>query len=290
MRVDPSRVAIAEVRGGVAATESASNRGASVPLGPIGAIERPATSLPSSTRTPLSLRVELATGAVPSGADYADRVLREIEARVQRGQAARVVFDLDNTAFDTRPRTLAALRSFDASNGTSYFARLTNDQVERDGGATATALGLAPDIVARVASHWERTFWDGRNFVHDEAVPEVAELAWRAKRAGAEVVYLTGRIEALRRPSVEALEREGFPSADNVVLKPDLSVKTHAFKAQWLSNAKDHGVFVGWYLTDSGREIEGMLQHRPDLPCVRVDHPLGRDGGSKLTVPVLALG
>ncbi len=252
-------------------------------------LEKP-SALPISTksRSPLELRVQLSSGVVPSGAAYCEKVIREMEARTRRGEKSVVVFDLDNTSFDTRPRTLAALVKFDEQNGTSYFDQLQNDQVGRDGRETATGLGLPPDVVAKVASFWDKEFWDGRSFAHDVPIKEVMDLAWRAQKAGAQIVYLTGRIEALRAPSVDELARGGFPNPDNVVLKPDLSVKTHAFKAEWLDRAAQ-SAFLGWYLSDSGREIEGILSNRDALPCVRVDHPLGRDGSGAEPVPVLSV-
>ncbi len=255
-------------------------------------LQRAPARLPADARDLLSLRARPQIGA-PRLADgridgnrFCDNVLSEIRRRVRLDPNTRavVVFDLDNTLFDTRCRTLAVLRAFDAEHQTSYFSRLTISEIGWDGGVTAKALGLSESVAAAVHTFWDQHFWSGSFFEHDQVMPALADLAQQAQAAGAQVYYLSGRIDALRGPSRAQILAAGLPlnSEEHLVLKPDLGTRTSPFKADWLLNLEESGAFVGWFATDSRREIEDMIrlegarQGQSDLPCVHVEHPLQR--------------
>ena len=111
---------------------------------------------------------------------------------------------------------------------------------------------------------------------------DLAKRPHEARRAGAEVHYLTGRIEALRGPSRGQIERAGLPLASerHLHLKPDLAAKTGPFKAEVLLEARAAGAFIGWFATDSVREVdeiraeERQRGQQAALPALFVAHPL----------------
>lgn len=220
---------------------------------------------------------------LPCAMAYCSAALAEIR-RIKAADPGRrcvVFFDLDNTLFETRARTLHVLRLWDEAHGTSHFAALDLADVGWDGKATCEALGLSA-IADDVQTFWDDAFWSGAHFDRDLVMTDLAKLACEAERAGAEVHYLTGRIEALRGPSRGQIERAGLPLASDrhLHLKPDLDTRTSPFKAEVLHATMASGTFVGWFATDSVREVDELRAEEAakgrgtNVPALFVAHAL----------------
>lgn len=252
-------------------------------------LAKPAVLTPTST-TVLGLMAQQAQQAhgvtgpeIPTvdGVAFVDNVLREIR-RLRRDQPhirPVVVFDLDNTIFETRTRTLTGLHDFDAKNGTTHFAGLTLDDVGKDGKHTALARGLGEADVAAVHAHWLDWFWQGDHFLEDQVFTRVEKLVKEASAAGAEVVYLTGRVN--HAATLAQLQAAGLPDADaeHLLCKPAVGANTGAFKGEWLrAQLEDPSVFLGWFLTEGRRDIQTVQAHDARIPCVRLGYVHEREG------------
>ncbi|MEW5850891.1 MAG: HAD family acid phosphatase [Myxococcota bacterium] len=233
------------------------------------------------------------TAPVASPADgiaFCHAALKDIRERTARGEKVRVVFDLDNTLFDTRVRTVAVAHAYDKARGTSHFANLRVEDVGRDGKHTAERMGLPANVVEDFRAFWDKGFWDGANMVHDTPMPHMAALAHAAKSAGAEIVYLTGRVTALHEASLAQLVRAGLPDgdADNLYCKPGLGMRTAPFKEQMMEAWQQQGIHIAFFVTEGRRDIAHLQKEAPTVPCVLLDDPLER-GGTELhaDTPVL---
>lgn len=207
-----------------------------------------------------------------TGQAFVQTALVDIRQRAARGELVRVVFDLDNTLFDTRARTLAAAKAFDAHNGTRHFAAATLDSMGRDGRATAAAMGLDPDTAAAFGAFWDQAFWSADNLQHDLPIDATVKLARQAKAAGAQVVYLTGRVADLHDASMAQLVAHGLPDADaaHLFCKPDVSVRTAPFKTDLLNSWATQG-HVAWFVTEGRRDIHHVQDNAPNIPCLLLD-------------------
>lgn len=223
------------------------------------------------------------TDGPPCAMAYCSAALAEIR-RIKAADPGRrcvVFFDLDNTLFETRARTLHVLGLWDAAHGTSHFAGLELAHVGWNAQETCEALGLSA-IADDVQTFWDDAFWSGVHFDRDLVMTDLAKLARDAELAGAEVHYLTGRIDALRDASRGQLERAGLPLASDrhLHLKPDLDTRTSPFKAEVLHATMASGAFVGWFATDSVREVDELREEEsakgrgPQVPALFVAHPL----------------
>jgi hypothetical protein len=214
-----------------------------------------------------------------------------IEAILTRSTpAARyVVFDIDNTVADTRYRTLRVARDFDALHGSAHFHGLELAQVGLDGRSTALALGLAEPVISAFEAYWcsDRGFWCGDCFEADRPLQPVASIARRAAAVGCEVVWLTGRVASLREPTLRWLSSHALP-ARALVCKPDLTVRTASFKASYFATHPQLGR-VGFFMTESARDIAAVQAAAPALPCVWVDFPCRDAERVDLGVPVLSV-
>jgi len=214
---------------------------------------------------------------VIDGRAWCTATLRRVRAWTRRGERTRIAFDIDNTLVDTRARTLAIARRFDARRGTRHFERLTLAGVGLDAVETCRALGLGAGPTAEFDEVWRREFWESRNFRHDQPLARTIALARRASDAGADVVYLTGRIEALAEASRRQLRALGLPGADaaHVVCKPSLAVRTAPFKAARLGGWLEDGWRVGFFFTEGRSDVSHVQATLPQLDCVLLDCSLG---------------
>ncbi|MBK6683976.1 MAG: hypothetical protein IPG45_05840 [Deltaproteobacteria bacterium] len=277
-----------------------------------GTVQKAAVLLPEAVRQPgdLPLHKPLAPGArqalalradpniTPSlpdgrldGVAYARAVLAEIR-RIKEKEPHRrcvVIFDLDNTLFETRARTRAVLKAFDPIT----FANLPLEKIGWNAEETCHNL-QRPELAAAAQAHWAEAFWDGANFGHDLLMEVMAELAQEAASAKAEIFYLSGRIEDLREASRAQLLAAELPLASeaHLVLKPSMEVRTSPFKAEWLLELEASGAFIGWFATDSHKEIREIGAHEQaaqgdaDLPLLLVEHPLTRPAPDDGRTPV----
>jgi hypothetical protein len=205
------------------------------------------------------------TSVTSSGARFMLSRLRELPRRPR----ARCVFDLDNTLFDTRHRTLALARAFDREHETTCFARLTLARVGRDAAQTCERARMSLETSEHFQREWLEGFWRAENFALDRPIPSMIRWVWRAREAGAEIVFLTGRLRRYRRATLDQLERAGlrFVRAGDVRHKPRLSLRTTDFKARALAEILRDG-FLGWYVTESRREIGFLQAALPGAPLV----------------------
>jgi hypothetical protein len=224
---------------------------------------------------------------VVDGTAWVRAQLGRLADQVKAGTPVKVVFDLDNTVMDTRHRTLFCAQEFDRRAGTTYFAHATVDDMAGNGHDTAVALHVPPAVVDQFAMLWDELFWAPESLAHDHPIGSMVQLAQQAQAIGAEVIYLTGRVEGLHDASVAQLRAAGLDVRDDdVICKPDLAARTAPFKAGVLHELGKSAT-LGFFVTEGRRDLAVLHDALPDLPLLRLDCSL-EDGGVALPqVPVL---
>jgi hypothetical protein len=180
-----------------------------------------------------------------SSADQSS-LLRAVVARCRHDANApvpAVVFDLDGTLMDNRPRTCAILRELAETLRTrepaiaerlatakpEQLAYLLSDSLER--------LGVhKTDLVAEVQAFWRERFFADHHLQFDVEVAGAVAFARACYEAGGVLVYLTGRdLPLMGIGSFKSLRDLGFPigvPGTELVLKPDASMPDEAFKRE----------------------------------------------------------
>ncbi|MBX7098083.1 MAG: HAD family hydrolase [Myxococcaceae bacterium] len=214
--------------------------------------------------------------ATVDGKRFCAQALDDVKARVARGERAVVVFDLDNTVADTRARTLAIAHAYDAQRGTHLFDGVALNEVGHDGEELARSLGLSEAEVTSFQRYWKAEFWKSDNLVHDLPMPTIIKLAQDAKKAGAEVIYLTGRAQETEAGTIAQLKRFKLPDADasHVLSKPLPRMSTPNFKVRELDRLERQGAHIAWFFTE-GRKDLGYIQQKLSTPCVLLDSTQG---------------
>jgi predicted secreted acid phosphatase len=133
-----------------------------------------------------------------------------------REPGAVVVFDLDSTLLDNRPRQARILREFARVSGVAALAGAKPDHWQDwDIRRAMRNAGVADEDVERIAEE-AKQFWRDRFFTSeycrdDEAIAGAAAFVGAVRACGAQVAYCTGRHEPMREGSVACFQRLGFP-------------------------------------------------------------------------------
>lgn len=181
----------------------------------------------------------------PLSADEQRDLLRGLVARAAEtsrgGRRPVVVFDLDGTLFDNRPRTLSILRELgDALGGTHPHVTRAIMEMEASNLVYGITDSLArhgilePDVAARAVSFWRARFFRDEYLVHDVPLPGAARFASDCWEAGATLLYLTGRdLPDMSVGSWMSLREHGFPIGrvgTELVCKPSFDIPDEDYK------------------------------------------------------------
>ena len=182
-----------------------------------------------------------------SGKLALESIIRQLGERAQQGEPVAVLWDMDGTLVDTRPRMLASVHTYGRTD-----VRIT--EVSPSWQETAARLQLDSD---RFQAVWQRVFWAYESFDADIENEEVAALAKLAESLGIQTIIVTGRIEELRPVTTRQLERLGLKPS-RVFLKSEVGDCTPTTKAEVISQLAEEGLRMGAFVTDSPEELAAV--------------------------------
>lgn len=152
-----------------------------------------------------------------------------------------IVFDLDGTLLDNRPRVVRILHELAdqwASSRPAEAAKLraaSTDLVAYGIVHNARTLGVTDTSVHdEIFGFWKDRFFRDEYLRHDVEVPGAVSFVKDCYAAGASIVYLTGRdLPAMALGTFASLRDLGFPIGvvnTSLVLKPDFETPDVEFK------------------------------------------------------------
>lgn len=157
---------------------------------------------------------------------YSD-VLARVRARVAEvkasGETPIVIFDLDDTLFDTRYRTAALLEGYHQTHGEPRLELVPIETVHYALEETLADLGFSTHEIEGQTFQAIRgvvwpLFFKGESLLLDKPVPGAPEAVASLVAEGATIVYLTGRKTFVSDFSERALAANGFPTPGPGVL------------------------------------------------------------------------
>ena len=192
-----------------------------------------------------------------------------------------VVFDLDGTLMDNRPRTLAILKELaqelrgEAHASAERIAAAEAEELAYLLGDSMKKLGIEhPDLVERAESFWKSRFFSDHYLQHDVAIPGSVEFARACYEAGACLVYFTGRdLPLMGIGSFQSLRDLGFPIGvvgTELVCKPDAKIPDELFKRTEGPKLKRVGRVVAAFDNEPGN-CNAFREMNPDAESVLVD-------------------
>jgi hypothetical protein len=165
-------------------------------------------------------------------------VLKQVLERLEASPGA-VVFDLDSTLLDNRPRQAQILRDFGSLRGHDAFSALTAAHFEdwdlrralRNAGVTSETI---EGVYGDARAFWQRWFFSNAYCDLDVPVRGAPRFVSEVRRAGGRPVYLSGRPESMLAGTLRSLSAHGFPLHDDVtvLLKPDPTLADDVWKSK----------------------------------------------------------
>jgi hypothetical protein len=194
---------------------------------------------------------------LPHQIDVLQRILASVAEHPTK-PAPAVVFDLDATLFDNRPRTLEILMEYReevAPVDPDLAEKLLSLEVGRIHYLLTDTLKTCgiyrSDIVKRISAFWHERFFTDEYVACDAPLAGAPEYVRACYEAGAVVVYLTGRdIPGMLAGTVAKLRDDGFPIAvagTELVLKPDPNMSDEAFKRTALPTLDRVGDLIAFF-------------------------------------------
>jgi beta-phosphoglucomutase-like phosphatase (HAD superfamily) len=211
-------------------------------------------------------------------------VLERTLARARSlGGRAVVVFDLDSTLLDNRPRQAVILAEFGRARGIPELAAVRPEHWESwDIRRAMENAGLPPVEVERVAEDakawWRERFFTSEYCKLDEAIPGARDFVFAVQQSGAQVAYCTGRHEAMRAGTEECFRRLGFPvpgAAVHLLMKPNFEISDDA----WKESAYDRLNALGEVVAVFDNEPTHVNGYRAAFPDALVVHLATDDSG-----------
>jgi len=192
-----------------------------------------------------------------------------------------VVFDLDGTLMDNRPRTLAILQELahelhaEAHESASVLAAAQGEELAYLLGDSLKKLGVEhPELVERAEAFWRTRFFSDDYLRHDIAIAGSVEFARACYDAGAVLVYFTGRdLPLMGIGSFQSLRDLGYPIGvvgTELVCKPDARIPDEQFKREEGPKLRRVGRVVAAFDNEPGN-CNAFLEMAPESDVVFVD-------------------
>lgn len=209
--------------------------------------------------------------------------LTEAKNISQKQGKSLAVFDLDSTLFDVSPRLLRILHDFahlesTKKNFPEASAIMQNIEMKKSDWGIRNALIRAgldhhhPDFHMAIKAFWEEKFFSNHYLQYDKPYEGAVEFVNNVAKAGAEIVYLTGRdVARMGLGSGEILKKWGFPleaPSSQLVLKPQKGMDDARFKSDWFFAIPKSAYKKIWFYENEPVNIHLVRAEHPEVEIV----------------------
>lgn len=201
--------------------------------------------------------------------DLLKKIISDTKAECKKrtavgGKVVKVVFDVDSTLFDVKPRTLKIMKEFAAGEGRKISPTLSDwcmnlkvYQLSYTLKDTAIANNFPKDeanaelFMKTLFPFWKERFFKHEYVLTDHPMPGAVDFVQSVVDVGAQAVYLTGRdIPGMGRGTQSMLEHWGFPMGNNraeLIMKPFYGMDDAEFKDVALLQLRSHSDVVALF-------------------------------------------
>ena len=209
------------------------------------------------------------------------RILDQVRALRAARAPAVIVFDLDGTLLDNRPRVVAILHELGEHwrglhpEAAACCARAEPDGIVYGIGENLRRLGVADPLLHKEGfTFWKDRFFADPHIRHDVEVLGARAFAWACHEAGAVLVYLTGRdLANMALGSFASLRDLGFPIGiigTELVVKPRFETPDVVFKRAVAPELSRLGTVVASFDNEPAN-VHVFLEAHPDSLGVFLD-------------------
>jgi len=219
-------------------------------------------------------------------------VIAAVEERTARNKSTLAIFDLDGTIFDNRTRTIFILREISekfagkATELSAAFERFLDlSAVDYSLNVTLKRLGVKhPAEIAFIKQEWATRFFSDEYQKYDMPILGAKAYVERVHKAGATVIYLTGRdVGRMLVGTTEVLRLYGFPvgvAGTMTIVKKEFEQDDELFKKEVSDYINRLGEVVAIFENEPANSnilharfpkaasFFVMTQHKPDAPAL----------------------
>ena len=154
-----------------------------------------------------------------------------------------LLFDLDSTLINNRPRNACIMREFAHHSGNQQLAHATAEHFPDWSARNSMQMLGVPDVfidslLCSYQEYWEARFFTGDYCKHDVAIDGAVAFVNAIVAAGGITRYLTGRNETMRAGTEASLQSLGFPEPGQarakLIMKPEAGDSDDEFKSNTL--------------------------------------------------------
>jgi hypothetical protein len=222
--------------------------------------------------------------------DFRDRIRDGWDAQLRGvlqtaaalGKKGVLVFDLDSTVFDNRPRQARIVRELGAARGIPALEKCGVEQWSSgwDLKGALVNCGLSEEEAGRLykdaKAFWGARFFTSKYCVDDVGVPGAAEFLNAVAATGVQLAYVTGRHEEMRAGTVECFKKCGMPVPDGLVqllMKPTASESDDDFKRVAHKQIASMGTLIAAF-DNEPIHVNDYAEHFPEAMVVHLatDH------------------
>ncbi|MBM4357393.1 MAG: HAD family hydrolase [Deltaproteobacteria bacterium] len=197
------------------------------------------------------------------------------------GRAPLIVFDLDGTLLDNRPRVVAILHELAAHWRTRYpnaaelLAKATDEDIGYGIVDNLVRLGVDdPELHREGQKFWFDRFFIDDYLRHDQPLAGAVAFAKRCHDAGASLMYLTGRdLPKMSLGTLASLRDCGFPIGvvgTSLVTKPAFDIPDERFKREVAATLDRVGPVLAVFDNEPGN-CNALLEAHPACLSVLID-------------------
>ena len=207
--------------------------------------------------------IVLALGLLSSSAQAAikwpsalEKIIVEVKAAYARQERPTVVFDVDGTLFDNRPRTLKILHDYaeiELKDVRPEQARLikaiTLNQITSNTREVLIRAGVTEEaVVTNGLVFWAERFFTDEYLAHDVPVSGSVKFVRTLYSSGARIIYLTTRdVPRQLVGTVTALRAHGFPvgtRGTELMMKPSYQIQDFKFRQNSTAHIRASGKVI----------------------------------------------
>ncbi|HNN96533.1 MAG TPA: hypothetical protein PKI03_29865 [Pseudomonadota bacterium] len=206
-------------------------------------------------------------------------VLPQVLRRAAELQSAgAVLFDLDSTLLDNRPRQARILREFGAAGAVAPLLSCAPEHF--DGWSLKVpmrSLGLSEteveNLEPQAKQYWRDRFFTSEYCVDDVALAGAVDFVQKVQETGARIIYCTGRHPAMRQGTIDCFAREGFPIPDedrvSLLMKPQFDMHDDDWKLLARDQIAQRGQLIAAF-DNEPTHINTYREQFPDAICVHL--------------------
>lgn len=174
-----------------------------------------------------------------------------------------VIFDVEGTLFDNRPRVVKILQEYGVAElkvarpqYAQTIANLTPKHIQFELAETLKSIGIIEEPVVNNASvFWSQRFFTDEYLKYDAANAGAVRFIRDLYSKGARIVYVTGR-DAQRQlvGTTQQLRDAGFPIGiqnTEIVMRPTAQTQEAAFKQQITNYLRQSGKVLATFETEA---------------------------------------